>query len=180
MWSFWASGDLTARKLIPRTFQPLQESIYHKIFVVMGEQESNDGLMISKKRVIEKRVFWRKKLSSEEASFIKGFLHKTFYHRFLWETMTISYAPLANRFKHLNEKFGTAENYIFYLSTPPTCMSRSQKIYEEGLTRRDGRWKRIIVRKAFATIFSLGQKHFNEGLHKILSRNSSFNRMTTT
>jgi len=35
-------------------------------------------------------------------------------------------------------KIWYCRNYIFYLSTPPSCMSRSQKnLYEEGLTKED-------------------------------------------
>lgn len=66
----------------------------------------------------------------------------------------------------MNEKFGTAENYIFYLSTPPSLYEPIAKnLYKEGLTKEEVGWKRIIVEKPFGYDLA-SAKALNEGLHQ--------------
>lgn len=162
---FGASGDLTARKLIPALFNLYKGQHLPANFVVMGVSRSSMTDDDFRKKVVIESEFLEKKLSSEEASFIEKFTDKLFYTD-LGENYDISYAPLANRIQHMNEKFGTAENYIFYLSTPPSLYETIAKnLYQEGLSKEDEGWKRLIVEKPFGYDLA-SAKVLNEGLHK--------------
>jgi glucose-6-phosphate 1-dehydrogenase len=162
---FGASGDLTARKLIPALFNLYKGKHLPENFVVMGVSRSSMTDDDFRKKVLIESEFLEKKLSSEEASFINTFSNKLFYTD-LGDDYDSSYAPLANRIQYLNEKFGTAENYIFYLSTPPSLYEPIAKnLYEEGLTKEDEGWKRIIVEKPFGYDLA-SAKALNVGLHQ--------------
>jgi glucose-6-phosphate 1-dehydrogenase len=162
---FGASGDLTARKLIPALFNLHKDKHLPENFVVMGVSRSSMTGDDFRKKVLIESQFLKNKLSAEEASFIENFSDKLFYTG-LGEDYDSSYTLLADQIRHLNEKFGTDENYIFYLSTPPSLYEPIAKnLCEAGLTKEDEGWKRIIVEKPFGYDLA-SAKALNEGLHK--------------
>jgi glucose-6-phosphate 1-dehydrogenase len=162
---FGASGDLTARKLVPALFNLYKGKHLPENFVALGASRSPMSHEDFRKKVVAESEFLKKKLTKEESSFIKTFSDKIFYED-LGDKYDVSYSQLANKITALNEEHGTAGNYIFYLSTPPSLYETIAKnLWEEGLTKEDHGWKRIIVEKPFGYDLA-SAKTLNEGIHK--------------
>ena len=105
------------------------------------------------------------KISKEGKDFIADFADKIFYED-LGDNYDTKYTGLSKRIQQLNEEKGCEENYIFYLSTPPSLYEVIAKnLCEAGLTQEEKGWKRIIVDKPFGYSVATA-KELNEGLHK--------------
>ncbi|WP_074225517.1 glucose-6-phosphate dehydrogenase [Algoriphagus halophilus] len=162
---FGASGDLTARKLVPALFNLYKGKHLPENFVVLGASRSDMSDEVFRKKVVQESKFLKEKISKEESSYIEEFADKLYYQD-LGKEYDTDYSMLANRIAHLNEEKGCEGNYIFYLSTPPSLYEVIAKnLCEAGLTKEDNGWKRIIVEKPFGYSLETA-KELNEGLHK--------------
>lgn len=162
---FGASGDLTARKLIPALFNLYKGKYLPENFVVLGASRSRISDEDFRKRVVTESQFLKKKLSKEEDEFIQDFSDRIFYED-LGNNYDSDYSKLAKRIASLNKSFETEENYIFYLSTPPSLYETIAKnLHDQGLTSDIKGSKRIIVEKPFGYDLA-SAKELNEGLHR--------------
>lgn len=162
---FGASGDLTARKLVPAIYNLYKGKHLPENFVVLGASRSAMSNEEFRQKVVQESEFLKDKISKEGKDFIAAFAEKMFYED-LGDDYDSNYADLANRIYQLNEEKGCEENYIFYLSTPPSLYEVIAKnLCEAGLTQEEKGWKRIIVEKPFGYSLETA-KELNEGLHK--------------
>ncbi|WP_296705896.1 glucose-6-phosphate dehydrogenase [Algoriphagus sp.] len=170
---FGASGDLTVRKLVPALYNLYKGKHLPQNFVVLGASRSNMSVEEFRQKVVKESEFLGKEISKEESSFIKAFTDKLFYQD-LGDEYDSDYTPLANRIDQLNKDYGCEENFIFYLSTPPSLYEIIAKnLCEAGLTKEDNGWKRIIVEKPFGYSLETA-KELNEGLHKYFNENQVY------
>jgi glucose-6-phosphate 1-dehydrogenase len=166
---FGASGDLTARKLIPAIYNLYKGNHLPKNFLVLGASRSamTDGEF--RKKVVQESEYLAEKIGKEDGDFVSKFSNKIFYED-LGGDYDSDYDRLSKRIVDLNSKYNTSDNFIFYLSTPPSLYEIIAKnLCDKGLTNEDEGWKRIIVEKPFgyslktARELNLGlQKHFKE------------------
>ena len=162
---FGASGDLTARKLVPALYNLYKGEHLPENFVVLGASRSNISNEDFRKKVVQESEFLTEQISKEDKAYIEKFSDKLFYHD-LGSEYDSDYKTLAEKIAKLNKEFGCDENYIFYLSTPPSLYEVIAKnLCEAGLTKEDNGWKRIIVEKPFGYSLETA-KELNEGLHK--------------
>lgn len=162
---FGASGDLTARKLIPALFNLYKGKYLPDNFVVLGASRSKLSDEELREKVVSESEFLKKKINKEEASFIQGFADKIFYEN-IGENYNVSYKKLAQRISKLNEEQGTDGNYIFYLSTPPSLYeSIAKNLYDQGLSKEDDGTKKFIVEKPFGYDLA-SAKALNDGIHR--------------
>ena len=105
------------------------------------------------------------KLKGAAENHIKTFADKIFYTD-LGKDYDTDYTALSGRIADLNKEHQTDENYIFYLSTPPSLYEAIAKnICDQGLSDELNGWKRLIVEKPFG--YSLeSARQLNEGLHQ--------------
>jgi len=162
---FGASGDLTARKLVPALYNLYKGKHLPENFVVLGASRSAMTDEEFRLKVVQKSEYLKDKISKEEKDFIADFADKIFYED-LGDNYDSKHDALAKRIHFLNKEKSCEDNYIFYLSTPPSLYEVIAKnLCEAGLTKEDIGWKRIIVEKPFG--YSLASaKELNEGLHK--------------
>ncbi|MDX1364462.1 glucose-6-phosphate dehydrogenase [Arenibacter latericius] len=166
---FGASGDLTARKLVPSLYNLYKANHLPENFVVLGVSRSNltDGEF--RKKVVLESSYLEDKTKGDAEEVINAFADKFFYED-LGDDYSKEYSKLATRISDLNAKYNLEENYIFYLSTPPSLYEVIAKnLSEQHLNNEKVGWKRIIVEKPFgyslktAKNLNAGlQKHFNE------------------
>ncbi|MBU2997404.1 glucose-6-phosphate dehydrogenase [Cellulophaga baltica] len=162
---FGASGDLTARKLIPAIYNLYKGKHLPENFVVLGASRSNitDGEF--RKKVVQESAHLKSELKGQDADFINSFSDKLFYED-LGDDYDTDYDRLSKRISDLNTKFSTDNNYIFYLSTPPSLYEAIAKnLSDQGLTNEDEGWKRIVVEKPFGYSLETA-KNLNTGLQK--------------
>ena len=162
---FGASGDLTARKLIPALFNLYVAKQLPKNFVVLGASRSNLTDDEFRNRVVNDSPYLKAKIEDLKENYVKGFTDMLFYED-LGSDYTSNYSGLSNRIASLNESRGTDNNYIFYLSTPPSLYEPIAKsLAESKLNDQELGWKRLIVEKPFGYSLETA-KTLNKGLQQ--------------
>jgi glucose-6-phosphate 1-dehydrogenase len=145
---FGASGDLTARKLIPALYHLFKEKQMPKAFRVVGfaRREKTDeswrkelrGALdeFSRTKPVDDREWGE---FSENISYCKGDITDGAAYQKLEELLTsFGNEPLR-------------ENLLFYLATPPSQFGEVvEQIHRAGLLQKNGSgWQRIVVEKPF-------------------------------
>ena len=170
---FGASGDLTARKLIPAIYNLYKGNHLPENFVVLGASRSamTDGEF--RKKVVQESDYLKGTISTEDKDFINKFSDKIFYED-LGSDYDSDYDRLGKRIGDLNTKYNTDSHYIFYLSTPPSLYEAIAKnLSNQGLTDEKEGWKRIIVEKPFGYSLKTA-KDLNTGLQKYFKENQIY------
>lgn len=170
---FGASGDLTARKLIPAIFHLYEGNHLPEHFVVLGVSRSDLGDLKFRSKVVLQSTYLDSKREKHDEAYIEKFADKMFYEDLGTEYDT-SYERLEKRISDLNQKYSTDGNYIFYLSTPPSLYeSIAKNLSDQGLNNETEGWRRLIVEKPFG--YSLASaKALNDGLHSYFKENQIF------
>ena len=145
---FGASGDLTFRKLIPAVFNLYMNNSLPEGYAVLGVSRTKFTDSEFRKKMKE----GLKEFSlfpKAEAKKVNEFLSKVFYLSIRTEQGE-DYEILKNKLSDLNKKFNLQQNYIFYLSTPPSLYPVIPKyLYSHGLTLEQKGFRRIIIEKPF-------------------------------
>ncbi|NAS11688.1 glucose-6-phosphate dehydrogenase [Poritiphilus flavus] len=162
---FGASGDLTARKLIPAIFNLYKGKHLPKNFVVLGISRSNLSDEDFRQRVVYDSQYLKDELNGANDAFVKGFADMLYYED-LGDNYDTDYSGLRARIEKLSSAHGTGSNMIYYLSTPPNLYEIIAKnLSDQDLTREENGWKRIIVEKPFGYSLETA-KELNDALHK--------------
>lgn len=162
---FGASGDLTARKLVPALYNLHEDGQLPKNFVVLGASRSNLTDDDFRNRVVLESKYLKDKLKGKKKEEIEKFAN-IFFYQDLGKDYDVDYTPLHKRVSDLNDEKGTEGNIMYYLSTPPGLYETIAKnLADAGLNTQKNGWKRLIVEKPFG--YSLDTaKALNEGLQK--------------
>ncbi|MFS4468070.1 glucose-6-phosphate dehydrogenase [Maribacter sp. 2210JD10-5] len=162
---FGASGDLTARKLVPALANLFIAKQLPENFVVLGASRSNMTDDEFREKVVLKSSYLKEKFKETSKEDINDFASKFFYED-LGETYDGDYSELKKRIHELNNEKNTDGNIMYYLSTPPTLYEPIAKsLSDAGLNTQNNGWKRIIVEKPFG--YSLDTaKELNNGLQQ--------------
>ena len=137
---FGASGDLTKRKLIPAIFDLFKQKLLPEKFAVLGASRSVLSDDEFRKRATE---------FLPDDSETSTFLQKLYYQPVSNDSAG-DFIPLKNRLDELSNKLEIPENYIFYLSTPPSLYSVIPRfLHENGLSRSNKYFRRLIIEKPF-------------------------------
>ncbi|MFO7461858.1 MAG: hypothetical protein R6X07_14675, partial [Desulfatiglandales bacterium] len=140
-----ASGDLTARKLVPSLFNLYRNKGLPKPFLIVGcgrtkmtdeaFRESTKDALVQNSRIDQGR--W------------EAFAEGLYYCPIQYDEPS-SYAELAERIQGLDKEHGTKGNRIFYLAIPPTLYETTARmIGKAGLSAEKDGWSRIVVEKPF-------------------------------
>ncbi|QLG43925.1 glucose-6-phosphate dehydrogenase [Costertonia aggregata] len=146
---FGASGDLTARKLIPAIFDLAKGGHLPENFVVLGASRSDWTDDEFRKNVVTESKHLANHVDGPTKKVMQDFCDRLFYHE-LSSDQDSDYSPLKKRIDALDNEYGTGGNFIFYLSTPPSAYEPIAKsLYEQGLHAETNGWRRLIVEKPF-------------------------------
>jgi len=170
---FGASGDLTARKLIPAIYNLYKGEHLPDNFVALGASRSKWSDDDFRKKVVQESAHLKEVIKDEEKDFMQGFCDKLFYHE-LGSEQDADYSSLNERITKLNSDFKTDSNYIFYFSVPPAAYEPIAKnIYDQGLHEEKDGWKRLIVEKPFGYSLETA-KNLNQALHRYFKESQIF------
>ncbi|MBS0627338.1 MAG: glucose-6-phosphate dehydrogenase [Verrucomicrobia bacterium] len=149
---FGATGDLTARKLIPALYNLAREGGLPPQFACVGfarREKTHDQFREEMKDAIAK--FSRVKPVDE--ALWDTFKNQLFYHTSEFHDPA-GFDRLSSFLKDLDQKLGTQGNRVFYLSTQPSffptiCeqLHKAKLISPEESTKE--KWARIIIEKPF-------------------------------
>nr|WP_080502776.1 glucose-6-phosphate dehydrogenase [Neochlamydia sp. EPS4] len=149
---FGATGDLTARKLVPAIYNLNKEKLLPSHFACVGfarrkktdedfRQEMMEGInSFSRTRPVDKSMW-------------NTFSEQLYYHMAEFHEDE-GYIRLAKLLEDLDIKYGTKGNRVFYLSTQPSFfpliiqkLSQHNLIYNE--VESPDKWSRVIIEKPF-------------------------------
>ncbi len=173
---FGATGDLTARKLLPAIYNLAREGQLPSQFAVVGfarREKTDQQFRDEMKEAINK--FSRVKPLDEAVW--ENFQQQIFYHQSEFPDDS-GYDSLEKRLKELDAKLGTKGNRVFYLSTQPRFFTTiSEKLHSHNLiydekTTTD-KWSRIIIEKPFGHDLNSAHELQNE-LLRFLSEDQIF------
>lgn len=173
---FGATGDLTARKLLPALYNLSRESQLPPQFACVGfarRPKTNEQFKEETKAAINS--FSRVKPIDEK---IWGHFQEQLYYHCSEFHDDEGYIKLKKLLDDLDLKLGTKGNRIFYLSTQPSFFPLiCEKLHKAGLiydeSQVKNKWSRIIVEKPFGHDFTSSLALQRE-LLKFLSENQIY------
>jgi len=149
---FGATGDLTARKLIPALYNLTREGQLPSQFVCVGfarRPKSHEEFRAEARDAITKYS----RIKPIDETLWNAFKEQIFYHCSEFHD-TQGYQKLDGFLKDLDNRFGTKGNRVYYLSTQPSffplvCenLHKNNLIYDEEKTK--DKWSRVIIEKPF-------------------------------
>lgn len=141
---FGASGDLTARKLIPAIYNLYKKDYLPEKYAILGVGRTE----YSDEEFRDKVVKDNPHVEVEEKSLdeFAGLIH--------YEAISTSkeedYTKLNDRITAIDQELQIGKNVIFYLSVPPSLYGVIPKhLASVGLNDEGDGWKRLIVEKPF-------------------------------
>ncbi|MCA1766466.1 MAG: glucose-6-phosphate dehydrogenase [Desulfobulbaceae bacterium] len=168
---FGATGDLTARKLIPALFALFVDENLPKPCSIIGCGRTvldNDGF--------RQRLVKNSPVDLAGHPRWKEFVSLLHYRPIQYDSPQ-TYEELAVFLKELDKRVGTGGNTIFDLAVPPDLYPLiSAKLVEVGLSREneEGRgWSRIIIEKPFGRDLA-SAKVLDAALHRGFSEHQIF------
>jgi len=148
---FGATGDLTARRLIPALYNVAYEGLLPSHFACVGfarrdkshEQFREEMLTAvsthSRNKPVDNKVWL-------------SFSEQLFYHRSEFDCDE-GYERFAKQLEELDARFGTKANRIYYLSTPPSHFGTIvQKLHKHNLLYNKSqttKFSRVVIEKPF-------------------------------
>ncbi len=169
---FGASGDLTARKLMPAIYSlGLQKLMPEKYAILgVGRTKMSDGDFRAKmsKAIIS---YTGEEISDE--NLIAGFT-KDLYYFSLDSISETGYTELKTLLQDLDKKYSIGKNYIFYMATPPSMYEPiAVNLSKAGLSLQEDGFRRLIIEKPFGYDLESGRK-LNKTLHDMISEDQIF------
>jgi glucose-6-phosphate 1-dehydrogenase len=167
-----ATGDLTARKLIPALFNLYVNKGLPDPFLIVGcGRTPLDDLAFRDK--MEDALRAAGKLDPSKWTDFSAALH----YRVLNYENSQSYLNLAESLRSLDDQFNTLGNRIFYIALPPKLYtSVAQFVGQAGLsteaTRGNG-WSRIVIEKPFGTNLETARE-LDRNLHAYFNEHQIF------
>jgi glucose-6-phosphate 1-dehydrogenase len=158
-----ATGDLTARKLVPALFDLYLEDGLPQPFQIVGcgrTELSSQTFRVH----MEKALIAADMLDQQRWPAFASAIH---YHQIQYDDLQ-SYLDLAASLKALDTEFNTGGNRIFYVALPPMLyMPVAQMIGQAGLSAENQNgngWSRIVIEKPFGINLKTAQD-LDQSLH---------------
>ena len=164
---FGASGDLTARKLLPALFELHIKNMLPTNFAILGaarteftDEEYRASTEIHLREALKDRA-------ADEAQ-IQSFLQLVYYVAFD-STQSEEYTRLKAKVRQLQDLKQLGDRVLYYLATPPMMYERIPAFLKDNhmnTADADDGWRRVIVEKPFGTSLATAQ-HLNKHLAQI-------------
>ena len=147
---FGATGDLTARKLIPALYNLLHDGQLPSLFACIGfaRRPKSDAQF---QEEMAKAIGEFSRTRPIEEPLLKHFQDHLFYHQAEFHEEA-GYVALKKRLDNLDSRLGTKGNRIFYLATPASYFPLiCQKLHAAGLIYKEpsNKWSRVVIEKPF-------------------------------
>jgi glucose-6-phosphate 1-dehydrogenase len=160
-----ASGDLTARKLVPALFNLYLNKTLPEPFLIVGCGRTKMGDEEFRKSM-KNALGQNARIDREKREAFAGVL---FYRPIQYDDPS-SYADLAEYLRGLDREYGIKGNRIFYLAIPPALYETTARMLGlAGLSEEGEGWSRIVVEKPFGrdlktaiALDSVLEEHFQE------------------
>jgi len=167
-----ATGDLTARKLIPALFSLFVNGGLPDPFAIVGcgrTDLNDDAFRDRMKTAVKATTLFEEKRWSEFAPLL--------YYRQIQYDDIPSFNRLAGVLQKIDQRYQTQGNRIFYFSLPPLLyepVARNLGRADLGLERTNGNgWSRIVVEKPFGRDLR-SAVDLDRGIHEFFKEHQIF------
>ena len=145
---FGASGDLAKRKLIPALYDLFLENLLPEKFGILGvsrtkytDENFRELMVESIKKYVDS--------VDDKIGQLDDFIKHLFYQA-IDTAEENDYQIIKERLEDLDNINETNNNYIFYLSTPPSLYHIIPcNLAKHGLNKSEKGWRRLIIEKPF-------------------------------
>lgn len=164
---FGATGDLTARKLLPALYNLAKSNLLSREFAVVGVGRSNYS-------VDQFRQLMAQKLQAFATSSVDEDLRDWLMRRVYFVSGEFHdpqlYARLAQTLAEVDKNHNTHGNYFFYLATSPNFFGGivDQLGASELACEKNGHWRRVVFEKPFGNDLD-SAKILNRQVRKVLA-----------
>ena len=152
---FGATGDLTAKKLMPALYNLSREGLLPPRFVCIGfarRQKNHEQFRAEMLDAVTKHS----RIKPIDIDVWNSFSQQLFYHQSEFNNDE-GYTLLAQTLKQFDTQFGTKQNRIYYFSTPPSYFPNiAVKLKEHNLlypADTESHFSRVIIEKPFGHDF---------------------------
>lgn len=149
---FGATGDLTARKLMPALYNLKREGQLPTHFACCGfaRREKTDEMFRDE---MKQAISEHSRIKPIEDNVWETFAPQLFYHQSEFDD-DAGYKRFAKHLAMIDAQMGTNGNRIYYLSTQPSFfttivlkLKQHQLLYDHS--EKEERWSRVIIEKPF-------------------------------
>ena len=172
---FGASGDLTARKLIPALCDLDTQNLLPDDFAVLGTGRSVMSDDLFRQKMHDSVLKYLSKTSCPDEKKKKEFLEKLFYLT-IDTSAPAGYKMLGERLADMDRQFNTNGNYLFYLATPPDMYEtiiNNIALNQLHVPADKRSWRRIIIEKPFGTDLESAQR-LNQKVLEVFSEDQVY------
>ena len=149
---FGATGDLTAKKLMPAIYNLKREGQLPSQFACVGfarREKSHEEF----REEVKKHINEHSRVKPIDENMWETFSKQIFYHKADFDKDE-GYISLRESLAKLDTQFGTKGNRVFYLSTQPSYFPEIiQKLHSNGniynIHEEQEKWSRVIIEKPF-------------------------------
>lgn len=164
---FGATGDLTARKLVPALYNLAHAGQLPAHFACVGFARRDKSHEDFRKDMHE-AVNEHSRTKPIDPNLWQSFSEQLFYHRSEFD-QDDGYDSLKEFLEQLDNRFGTKGNRVYYLSTQPSFFTLiTEKLNHHGLiydADNQKKWSRLIIEKPFGHDLESAQKLQNDLSH---------------
>ncbi|MBN1107806.1 MAG: glucose-6-phosphate dehydrogenase [Bacteroidales bacterium] len=169
---FGASGDLTARKLIPALFSLKIQKLLPERFAVIGCGRSVFSDPEFRTKMKESIIAFSEEKDPDEKS-VDEFVESISYLMLNNEKLP-DYHKLREILVERTKSMSIVANYIFYMATPPSMYSViAENLHEAGLSVQHDGFRRLIIEKPFGYDLESGRE-LNRKLHEMVDESQIY------
>ena len=169
---FGASGDLTARKLMPAIFSLKTQKLLPEKYAILGagRTKMSDEDFRAK---MSGAILSNSEETITDQNLITDFIKDVYYHS-LDISAESEYLDLKKVLQDIDNKYSIGGNYIFYMATPPSMYEIiSVNLTKSGLSDQEKGFRRLIIEKPFGYDLESGRK-LNRTLHELISEDQIY------
>ncbi len=151
---FGATGDLTARKLLPAIYHLAHEGHLSEQTMIIGFARGSHTHE-SFAQLMENAIDQFSRMKSKDLTFWNQFKNKIFYQQSSFENDE-GYQELEQLLAEIDQKYGTQGNRIYYLATQPSYFPTIiEKLHAHHLiydvNQEKDKWSRVMIEKPFGS-----------------------------
>lgn len=169
---FGASGDLTARKLMPAIYSLERQKLMCSGFAILGigrTKISDDDFRTRMENAI---LEYSEDKITDDGN-VKQFVNRIFYFSLDYDNAA-GYIDLKTYLHELSLKYSPGNNYIFHFATPPNVYEViSVNLAKAGLTAQSTGFRRFVIEKPFGYDLESATR-LNKRLHEFITEDQIY------
>ena len=169
---FGATGDLTARKLMPALYNLAKNNLLSREFAIVGVGRSDFSIDAFRQLMAKKLQSFA--TTQVDSDLVEWLCTRIYFVKGEFNDPAL-YARLGQTLAEVDKNHNTHGNYFFYLATSPSFFGDivDNLGASELVCERDGQWRRVVFEKPFGSDLE-SAKTLNRKVLKVLHENQVF------